>query len=92
MLHKGAQFLHVFTRSTKLCFINVCDCTDARATVLITDNCLNELFVRNTVIPVGMKPDPTTAGGVIALSLALGKNSRQDSGTIRKSSELPTFP
>jgi hypothetical protein len=33
----------------------------------MTDNCLNERFVRNTVIPVGMKPDPTTAGGIIAL-------------------------
>lgn len=50
--------MHVFTRSAKLCFINVCDCTDAQATVLMTDNCLNELLVRNTVIPVGMKPDP----------------------------------
>jgi hypothetical protein len=47
--------------------LNVCDCTDAQATVLMTDNCLNERFVRNTVIPVGMKPDPTTAGGIIAL-------------------------
>lgn len=46
----------------KSCFINVCDCTDAQATVLMTDNCLNELFVRNTVIP-----DLATAGMVIAL-------------------------
>lgn len=80
MPHKGAQFVHVSTCSAKLCFINVCDCADARATVLMTDNCLNELFVRNTVIPVGMKPDPTTAGGVIALSLVLGRSSLQDSG------------
>lgn len=47
----------------------------------MTDNCLNELFVRNTVIPVGMKPDPTAAGGVIALSLALGRSRLQDSGS-----------
>lgn len=62
--HRGAQFIHVFTCSAKLCFINVYDCPDARATVLMTDNCLNELFVRNTVIPVGMKADPAAAGGV----------------------------
>lgn len=71
----------------------MCDCTDAWATVLMTDNCLNELFVRNTVIPVGMKPDPTTAGGVIALSLALGKSSLQDSGSqYKEESQVPTFP
>lgn len=58
MLHKGAWFVHAFTRSAKLCFINVCDCTDVRATVLMADNCLNEIFVRNTVIPGGMKAVP----------------------------------
>lgn len=47
----------------------------------MTDNCLNELFVRNTVIPVGMKADPTTAGGVIALWLTSRRSSLQDSGS-----------
>lgn len=59
----------------------MCDGPDARATVLITDNRLNELFVRNTVIPVGMKPDPATAGGVISLCLAPGRSSLQESGS-----------
>lgn len=59
--------MHVFTCSAKLCFINVCNCTDAQATVLMTDNCLNELFVRNTVIPVIIKPDLVTVSMIIAL-------------------------
>lgn len=54
---QGAWFAHAFTRSAKLCFITVCDCTDARATVLMADNCLNEIFQRNT-IPGGMKAVP----------------------------------
>lgn len=72
---QGAWFVHAFTCSGKLCFINVCDCTDARATVLMADNCLNEIFVRNTVIPGGMKAVPTTAGGGTALWLTSGRNS-----------------
>jgi hypothetical protein len=59
--------MHAFICIAKLCFINVCDCTDAQATVLMTDNCLNKLFVRNTVISVVMKPDLVTAGMIIAL-------------------------
>ena len=47
----------------------------------MTGNCLNELFVRNTVIPVGMKADPTTAGDAVALWLTSGRSSLQDSGT-----------
>lgn len=59
--------MHAFTCFAKLRFINVYDCTDAQATVLMIDNCLNKLFVRNTVIPVIMKPDLATAGMIIAL-------------------------
>lgn len=62
----------------------MCDCTDAQATVLMTDNCLNELFVRNTVIPVGRKADPAAAGGVIALWLTSGRSSLQESGSWNK--------
>ena len=92
MHHKGASFVHVFTCSAKLCFINVYDCPDAWATVLMADNCLNELFVRNTVIPAGMKPDPTTAGGGTALGrLQGGTACRIQGDTVRKSSEFPAF-